>query len=170
MTSAKLEHTIKLNDEDNLIWGVEGFFNPDGAGSLQTALDRIESALTTSMSTGASPGLPFQPFYTGRWYAAVFLLLMGPGSWNDTNFTMSALSNFSDGSGTLRLDVSQTLHQHLRIEAYGATNLGSDGEFRFYSSGLKERFGPLLKAAGQDPDALFKRPVGQFGVNLRIAL
>ncbi|MCB9740419.1 MAG: hypothetical protein H6747_14245 [Deltaproteobacteria bacterium] len=170
MSSAKLEHTVRLNDEDNLIWGLEGFYNPDGAASLETALDRIEGALQTSMTTGVSAGLPFQPFYVGRWYAAIFAVLMSPGSWNDTNFTMSALSNFSDGSGTIRFDVSQTLHQHVRIEAYTGLNLGSDGEFRFYTQGLKDRFGPLLQAAGQDPDALFKRPVAQFGVNLRISL
>ncbi len=174
MTSAKLEHSIAIGDDDNIIWGVEGFYNPEGYGSLDAELDAVEDyakeLATASASGAATPAFPLQFFYTGRWYAAIFAVAMGPGSWNDTSFTMSALANLSDGSGILRLDVGQTVQQHLRVEAFAGLNLGSDGEFRFYTEGMRQRLGPLLEAAGVDPSTLFKRPLASFGLNLRISL
>lgn len=177
MVSAKLEHTITYGDNDSIIWGVEGFYNPEGYATLDGELDAMETFVKDSAahalaggSAATAPVFPLQFFYTGRVYGALYAVAMGPGSWDDTSFTLSAIANFSDGSGTLRFDVGQTLLQHLRLEAYASANLGSDGEFRFYSGGLRERLGPMLKAAGQDPESVFKRPLGAVGLNLRMTL
>ena len=177
MLSSKLEHTIAYGDNDSIIWGVEGFYNPDGIATLDGELDVMEAYVKDTAahtlaggSAATAPVFPLQFFYTGRYYAAFYAVAMGPGSWDDTSLTMSAIANISDGSGTLRFDVGQTLLQHLRLEGYISTNLGSDGEFRFYSGGLKKRLGPLLQAAGQDPYTVFKRPLAAFGLNLRMTL
>ena len=177
MLSSKLEHTISYGDNDSIIWGIEGFYNPDGIATLDGELDVMEDYAKASAahalaggSAATAPVFPLQFFYTGRYYGALYAVAMGPGSWDDTSFTLSAIANFSDGSGTLRFDVGQTVLQHLRLEAYVSSNLGSDGEFRFYTSGLKKRLGPLLEAAGQDPDTVFKRPLAAFGLNLRMTL
>lgn len=174
MASAKLEHTIAIGEDDNIIWGFEGFYNPEGYASLDAELDAVEGyakELAIASAAGApTPAFPLSFFYTGRWYAALFAVAMGPGSWNDTSITVSALANLSDGSGMLRLDVGQTLLQHLRLEAFAGLNLGSDGEFRFYTEGMRQRLGPLVQAAGLDPATLFKRPLASFGLNLRMSL
>ena len=71
-------------------------------------------------------------FYFGRQYAALFLALPSPGSWDLTSFSLSTLGNFSDRSFISRLDYSLTLLTHLRFEAFVAVHYGrSKGEFRF---------------------------------------
>jgi hypothetical protein len=86
----------------------------------------------------ASPLLPgdgrvaFTPFYLGRQYAGLSILLAQPGAWNDTSLVLSALANLSDGSGIVRLDHSVVLNTYLTLETFVAGHLGHQGgEFRF---------------------------------------
>jgi len=74
---------------------------------------------------------PPQFFYLGRQYAALFLLLPAPGSWDLTTFALSTLGNLSDRSFITRLDYSYTLLTHLRFEAFVSVHYGkTNGEFR----------------------------------------
>ena len=75
---------------------------------------------------------PATPFYLGRHYGAVFLLLPAPYNWDLHSFTLSTLANFSDRSLISRFDYSLTLLTHLRFEAFVAVHYGKrTGEFRF---------------------------------------
>ena len=70
-------------------------------------------------------------FYIGRHYAALFLSLPAPYSWNYTTFTLSTLSNLSDMSFVSRVDYSVTLLTHLTLEAFLGVHYGTrGGEFR----------------------------------------
>ena len=70
-------------------------------------------------------------FYIGRHYAALFLSLPAPYSWNYTNFTLSTLANLSDMSFVSRVDYSVTLLTHLTLEAFVGVHYGTrGGEFR----------------------------------------
>ena len=60
-------------------------------------------------------------FYIGRHYAALFLSLPAPYSWNYTTFTLSTLSNLSDMSFVSRVDYSVTLLTHLTLEDFIGT-------------------------------------------------
>jgi hypothetical protein len=83
-------------------------------------------------------------FYLGRQYAAVFILVPAPYSWDLTTFNLSTLANFSDRSFITRLDYSYTLLTHLRFEAFASVHYGhSNGEFRFGNSDLKLQPGLL---------------------------
>jgi hypothetical protein len=70
-------------------------------------------------------------FYLGRQYAALFLLVPAPYSWDLTTFTFTTLGNLSDQSFISRIDYSYTLLTHLRFEAFVAIHYGhQNGEFR----------------------------------------
>ena len=73
----------------------------------------------------------FTPFYVGRHYGGLYLLLPQPGSWNLHTFTLSVLGNLSDKSFVGRVDWSVTLLTYLTFEAYLAGHFGANGgEFR----------------------------------------
>jgi hypothetical protein len=102
---------------------------------------------------GVYPGLfarsnmlsePPQFFYLGRHYAALFLLVPAPYSWDLSTFSVSALGNLSDRSFITRLDYSLTLLTHLRFEAFAAVHYGKEnGEFRLGNSELNLKPGLL---------------------------
>lgn len=74
----------------------------------------------------------YQPFYVGRHYAAVYLTAEGPDAAKHTSYTLSTLSNLSDGSFLSRLDFSWRFLTYLTFEAYADRHFGSrGGEFRF---------------------------------------
>jgi hypothetical protein len=74
---------------------------------------------------------PASYFYLGRHYAALYVTLPFPGSWNLTTFGVSSIANLSDRSVVTRFDYSLVLLTHLRFEAFVALHSGSaDGEFR----------------------------------------
>ena len=194
--SGGLSWTVAINDEDSLILGAEYFHNPNGyedekTAALRMATISIDQFLYGPKSIFAGRN-PFDFFYMGRQYAALYAVAMGPGDWNDTNFTLSMISNISDRSGLGRLDVSTLLLTDLRVEFYGSVHVGS-GEFGFYAEKLPGEFADAsLQAAktlriddltdeaaamisggglsmGDDLGAL-AAPVAQVGVNLRLAL
>ncbi|HEX8818932.1 MAG TPA: hypothetical protein VF794_03330 [Archangium sp.] len=145
--------TFAYSENDTATVGIEYFYNSTG--------------YPTSL---AYPYLIFQgqyqPFYVGRHYAALYALVGGPGSWDDTNFILSSLGNLSDRSFTTRLDVTHRALRYLSVEAFVATNYGQKGgEFRFALNLPAMRLGEQ-----QIPPTVIAAPTFQAGVGLRIDL
>ena len=115
---AGVEVPIRLNDEDSLNLGVEGFWNDAGYDDAEL--------YTWLLAQGE-----FQSFYLGRAYVAGYAFVSGPGSWNDTTFTTSFLSNLSDESRTARLDVSTRALTYLNLNVYAQYSFGENGEFHY---------------------------------------
>ena len=70
------------------------------------------------------------PFDKGR-YAAGYLFLLGPGSWNDTSFILSTIANLSDQSLVTRLDVRSQLRTWISVDAAVSYYAGDQGEFHY---------------------------------------
>lgn len=198
MASGGLSYTLDYGDEDSLILGVEYFHNPGGyPTAAKAARGMADITISQALYGDRSPRAgenAFDFFYMGQQYAALFAVAMGPGSWDDTSFTLSLLSNLSDRTGLLRFDVGTSVLTDLRLEVYASAFVGSDGEFRFYGDSL----GDAMKEAGlaaiadlktadlteeakalmSDPkaaaslgsQAAFPAPQAQFGLNLRLSL
>jgi hypothetical protein len=74
----------------------------------------------------------FEPFYTGRQYAAIYLTAEGPDNEKHTSYTFSTLGNFSDNSFISRIDFSWRFLTYLTFEAYIDGHYGTQGgEFNF---------------------------------------
>ena len=112
------EWLIKLGDDDLLGLTAEYFYN--GAGYADDDL-YLWLALQGSL----------RPLYLGRHYAALGVALPGPGSLNDTTFTLSALANLSDQSTLVRLDYVVRFLSDLSFNAYVMAHPGRYGELRF---------------------------------------
>jgi hypothetical protein len=145
--------TFAYSENDTATVGVEYFYNSTG---YPTAL--------------AYPYLflqgQFQPFYAGRHYGALYLLVAGPGSWDNTNFILSNLGNLSDRSFTTRLDVTHRALRYLSVEAFVAANYGQKGgEFRLALNLPAIRLGEQMR-----PPLVIATPTFQAGVGLRIDL
>ncbi|MBA2663186.1 MAG: hypothetical protein H0U74_12915 [Bradymonadaceae bacterium] len=109
---------INYSDQDAIYFGAEYFFNDAGYSD-----NTLYPWLLLQRS--------FRPLYTGRHYAALYAMLPSPGSWNDTSFTLSALSNLSDNSLLTRFDYRVRVLTHLSVFAWTMLHTGSPGEFRF---------------------------------------
>jgi len=145
--------TFAYSENDTATVGVEYFFNSTG---YPTSL-----AYPYLLFQGQ-----FQPFYLGQHYAAVYGLLAGPGSWDDTNFILSNLGNLSDRSFLTRLDVTHRALRYLSVEAFVAVNYGQKGgEFRFALDLPAMRRGEQVI-----PPVVVAPPTLQAGVGLRIDL
>lgn len=145
--------TFAYSENDTATVGVEYFYNSTG---YPTSL-----AYPYLILQGQ-----FQPFYLGRHYAAVYALLAGPGSWDNTNFILSNLGNLSDRSFTTRLDVTHRALRYLSVEAFIAANYGQrGGEFRFALDLPSMRMGEQVTAP-----IVVAPPTLQAGVGLRIDL
>jgi hypothetical protein len=121
--TAGLEVQIQYSDEDYFILGAEYFFNDMGYPGAEL-YDWL--LLETFQGRGG-----FSPFYLGRHYAAGYLVLLYPGSWNDTVITLSGLGNLSDRTGLVRLDWRVRLLTYLDLAFFGAVRLGGRGEFHY---------------------------------------
>jgi hypothetical protein len=118
-----LSYSRQYADKDVLILGAEYFYN---------GLGYDDSAVYPGLSFPRGLAEPASFFYLGRHYAAVFLGLPAPYSWDLHTFTLSTLGNLSDRSFISRLDYALTLLTHLSFEAFVAVRYGrSTGEFRF---------------------------------------
>jgi hypothetical protein len=120
----------KYSDEDSLTIGAEYFYNDAGYADAHAY-----AALLVAQLFPAYYGLPagpyFNTFYLGRHYGAVFVNLPKPGTWNDWDFTLSALGNLSDQTFIARFDAAVVVNTYLRVEAYLAGHGGpKGGEFR----------------------------------------
>jgi hypothetical protein len=119
-----LSWSHKYNDNDMLTVGAEYFYN---------ALGYSDPNVYPGLIAPRTPPLSEAPsfFYLGRQYAAVFISVPAPYSWDLHSFTLSTLGNFSDKSFITRFDYGLTLLTHLRFEAFAAVHYGhSNGEFR----------------------------------------
>jgi hypothetical protein len=147
----------KYSDEDSLTIGAEWYFNEAGYDD-----PRIYPWL---FYTG-----DLQPFYQGRQYAGVYVLLPKPGSWNNTDFVLSTVGNLADRSFVTRLDWSWVALTYLRVEAFAAVHYGTEGgEFRFSLDV------PRVTIPGSNPPAtigpyLYPPPVLDLGLALRVNL
>jgi len=119
-------YSRKYNDNDAWTAGVEYFYNHAG----YTSSDVYPTLIADAIGTQNAALIPF--FYLGRQYAAAYVSLPAPYSWNYTTFTLSTLGNLSDRSFITRLDYSFTLLTHLSFEAFVGVHYGhGGGEFRF---------------------------------------
>jgi hypothetical protein len=145
--------TFAWSENDTATVGVEYFYNSTG---YPTSLVYPYLILQGQ----------YQPFYAGRHYAALYAVVAGPGSWDNTNFILSNLGNLSDRSFTTRLDVTHRALRYLSVEAYVATNYGQKGgEFRF-ALDL-----PAISLGSQQIAPIFvAAPTFQAGLGLRIDL
>jgi hypothetical protein len=159
----------KYSDEDSLTVGAEYFYNDAGYSDAHAY-----SALLVAQLFPAYYGLPagpyFNTFYLGRHYGAVFVNLPKPGTWNDWDFTLSALGNLSDRTFLARFDTAVVVNTYLRFEAYLAGHAGTTGgEFRL-------AFGEQTIATGLAPpnDRLTipaqHAPILDAGIALRVNL
>jgi hypothetical protein len=144
-----LTYARKYNDNDLWTVGGEYFYNHPGYTSGATYPQAISYVFNNLTGPNPSPALAADPlgalpfFYLGRQYAAVYLSLPAPYSWNYTTFTLSTLGNLSDRSFITRLDYSVTLLTHLSFEAFIGVHYGDlGGEFRLeLSPGLASQLG-----------------------------
>ena len=143
--------SAKYSDEDTLTVGAEYFYNQAGYHDV--------AAYPYLIGWNA-----FRPFYLGRHYAALFLLLPKPGSWNDTTITLTGIANLSDRSGVVRLDWQITALTWLRVEAFAQGHPGRrGGEFRFTFD--------LPPVSGVAPQGLaIAPPTVDVGLAVRVAL
>jgi hypothetical protein len=117
--SCGLNWSALYNDQDQIVIGAEYFYNSLGYNDIKLYPWLIVN--------GA-----FQPFYVGQHYAALYVSLPSPGSWDNTTFTLSSIGNLTDKSFVIRLDYSVVILTYLKLEAYIAGYLGQPGgEFRF---------------------------------------
>jgi hypothetical protein len=147
-----VEWSHKYSDQDTFTVGAEYFYNQGGYS------DR--DAYPYLLLWGG-----FTPSYLGRHYAAAFVLLPRPGSWNDTTLTLSAIANLSDRSGVVRLDWQTTVLTYVRVEAYVQGHLlgKKGGEFRYSLE--------VLPVAGiLDQGLSLSSPLVTAGLALRVAL
>ncbi len=161
LASLGLQYGVKYNDEDTLYLGLEGLWNQAGTDDIEPAL----AAAAGLGDTGVDPYAPNSFLYIGEWYGAFFALLQGPGSWDDTNFTLTTLANFSDLSVAVRLDVSVRVLTYLSVQAFFQLATGEEGELHLGPDALPT-LAPLAEAAGTPINTM----VGTAGLWLRLDL
>ncbi len=144
----------KYSDEDNFEIGAEYFFNQ---------LGYEDPAIYPWLILQNA----FPSFYLGRHYAALYLYLPKPGSWNQTTFILSTIGNLSDRSFITRLDHSVVLLTYLRLETFVQVHYGArDGEFRLAISVPPQDLG-----GGRTSPAFSIGPsIFDVGIALRVSL
>jgi hypothetical protein len=163
---AGFEYGRNYTDDDAFYLGAEYFFNQQGY--------KNPNLYPVLFQEGQ-----FTPFYTGRHYAALYAFLPAPGSWNNTNFTSSALANLSDRSLITRIDYSTNLLTYLTLNAFVMGNWGEAGEFN-YSYEQAALLDPVLvqmippESLDEIPPELLEGvsipgPLFSLGVGLRMA-
>jgi hypothetical protein len=156
---AGFEWARKYSDEDLIRVGAEYYFDDAGYDDAH-----VYPVLIASPYVSGDTRAAFTPFYLGRHYAGVFLNVPKPGSWNDTNFTLTLVANVTDGSGVIRLDHSVLINTYLTVETYVAGHVGKQGgEFRFGGTIPPQ---PLLGT----PEFTIPTPVLDLGLALRMTL
>ena len=104
-------------------------------------------------------------FYLGQQYAGLYVLADKPGSWYNSTFNFSTLSNLSDRSFISRIDFFQTVLTHLRVEAFVDVHYGGNGEFHYSLSTPSLTFnGVTLPTLNVTP------PVFDVGLALRLSI
>jgi hypothetical protein len=113
-------------DGDSATLGAEYFWN--GLGHDDPLLE-----LASVVSGNATP------LYVAEQYAAAYVLLPSPGSWEDTTIQATYIKNLSDFSELYRLSVVETIMEFSRI-SFGANYRNGLGEFRVDTNDLQALF------------------------------
>jgi hypothetical protein len=149
------EWTHKYSDDDTFTFGVEYFYNSNG-------YFRGDRGLYPVLLVNNA----FTPFYLGRHYAAAYLSLPKPGSWDRHTFTLTGIANLSDRSELVRLDWSVTFLTYLTMELYLQGHLGTDGgEFRLSLDVPSQNINGTVI-----PAIVVAAPLVDAGITLRISL
>lgn len=159
--SAGATWTLPYAENDSVTVGAEYFYNSTGYGELGASGDPpafVYYPLLLQQGT-------FNPFYSGRHYAALYGLLIGPGDWDKTTFVFSTLGNLSDLSFVSRLDFNVRVLNHLTVEAFAALHYGRTGVFRFGLEINPADFGVI-----DVPPIRIPTPLASFGLGLRVSL
>ncbi|MCB9647889.1 MAG: hypothetical protein H6730_14970 [Deltaproteobacteria bacterium] len=126
---AGLDYTLHYNDQDNLIFAAEYFYNDAGTDLPGTYLPMLVNGV-------------FQPLYVGRHYVSLAAYLVAPGDWDDTTFALVGLANLSDQTGLIRFNYTVKVLTYLTVNAFVAGFVGqAGGEYR-----LKARIPPVEPA------------------------
>jgi hypothetical protein len=128
----------KYSDEDSLTVGAEYFYNDLGYADkavypflLLGAPTFTTGPLGVPVPDGQQDPTAFRPFYLGRHYVGVNLLLPKPGRWNDTTVILSGIANLSDKTWVARLDTTVLVLTYLTVETFVAAHFGpAGGEFK----------------------------------------
>ncbi len=158
-----LTYTVRYSERTNntVTIGAEYFYN-DKLGYDDSSLYPWIVAASPPGSPIHVDGLQFTPFYLGKHYAGLFVLVPQPGDWLNTSFTLSGIGNLSDGSYIARVDYSHTLLTNLTLEAFGDVHLGSKtGELRL---------GVDMPATPISPAFFLAPPLFDAGVALRVSI
>lgn len=154
LVSAGLNYRWKLDDERALTFGGEGFYNSFGYDDA--------TILPWLMLQGT-----YLPFYAGKLYAAAYASFDSSSLLRTSNVTLTGLSNLSDHSYLLRLDVSTQVLTALTVEAFASTPLGQEGgEFRFGGTFPSFQLPDGTSVAG----AQVATPVFEVGLGFRLKI
>ncbi len=150
--AAGINYSFAWKDNRLATVGVEAFYNDMGYDDAH-----VYPALIFFGS--------FQPFYTARKYAAVYLTAEGPDEQKRTSYTFSTLANLSDSSFLSRLDFNWRILTHLTFESFIGVHYGTrGGEFRYAQDT------PNLVYKGNSVPAVQVNPfVVDLGMGLRLA-
>jgi hypothetical protein len=133
--------------------GVEYFYNQDGYNN--------SSSYPAQVLTGN-----YQPFYTGKNYAAIYFTAEGPDANKHTSYTFSTLSNLSDKSYVSRADIQWRVLTYLTFEGYVDGHYGAPGgEFNFALSTPVLTNGTTVIPSLHSPATYF-----DLGVSLRVSI
>ena len=200
--TAGVQYGVRYGDDDTVYVGAEYFFNEAGFDSVEDALfdaagasnatefgaavaeqsglasidmndsEAIATAAARATTTVSRWIADLPWFYLGRHYAAAFVSLPAPGSWNDTSWTVSTLGNLSDRSFISRLDVSFRTLTYLTVQAFVQVHYGAQGELRMGSNVFGGLNDAMQQAAslGLGEAGAFAMPtqVAQVGLWLRL--
>ena len=111
--------SVAWSDQDDVIVGVEYFYNQAGAADPSGYLGLLQSGKGV-------------PLHLGQQYLAATALLPRPGSWNDTTVIAAAIGNLSDDTWAAFLRWQVRVLTHLRFDVQGTALFGKEGgEFRY---------------------------------------
>ena len=117
--SCGASHDFAWKEDRQATIGLEYFYNQVGYDN--------SAPYPALIFTGA-----YQPFYTGRNYAAIYLNAEGPDALKHTSYTFSTLANLSDKSFISRADLSWRILTYLTLDSYVDGHYGTPGgEFNF---------------------------------------
>jgi hypothetical protein len=116
--AAGLNYSLRYGNNRILTFGGEYFYN--GLGYTNPSI--YPWLLLNNAATF---------FYLGQQYAGLYILADKPGSWYNSTFNFSTLSNLSDQTFISRIDFFQQVLTHLRFESFVDVHYGGNGEFHF---------------------------------------
>jgi hypothetical protein len=122
--SGGISYEVKYSDDDNVAFGLEGFWQENGTENKAT--------YATSLAAGT-----FIPFYVGKKYELFSVTLLKPGSWNYSNILFYVIQNSSDQSQYYRLTwIYNGMSDATWTAAIGARSGASDTEMKFLGQNL----------------------------------